>query len=261
MFNCKDPTLTYLNGRGYNVVGYPRSGILPLDVLGKQGKSKPQRLGTIGDIWKKDGAPPTWKEDAGSQIEGQSTKSLKVSVGITLLQTFLAAFGLESPEIRSAYQGAKKLQFSFTKPKVLGIAPLVVADYMTDGDIDVDNALIKFFVNDDYSAYIITEVLQSKSISVTAQDELETGVDVDLGTIEKIAKASGKVVVSAETTSHLTYKGQVFLTFGYKAFKIAFIDGKWDLDRVPTDEKNAMLTAGKTESIAGPVLEPELSLL
>jgi hypothetical protein len=34
-FSCKDPSLTYLNRYGYNVVTLPRTGLEPLLVLGR----------------------------------------------------------------------------------------------------------------------------------------------------------------------------------------------------------------------------------
>jgi hypothetical protein len=35
MAGCKDPSLTFLNSAGYNVMRLPRAGVDPLDILRK----------------------------------------------------------------------------------------------------------------------------------------------------------------------------------------------------------------------------------
>ena len=45
----KDPSVTYLNKLGYNVVKLPRTGIEPMDVIGRD--QTVQWLGAIDAIW------------------------------------------------------------------------------------------------------------------------------------------------------------------------------------------------------------------
>lgn len=243
---CKDPALTYLNSLGYNVVRLPRSGILPLEVLGKGRDRQPEPLGTISTVWQSKEATPAAKEDETTEIRGASTSSLKLSVGIKLLENFLGALGASTPSVRASYRKASQVQFRFGKPKVLTIDPLVVGEYLREGDLATDNPVVRrFFFDEDHRAYIITEVLQSNAVSVSAQDESAGGVEVDVPAIQGALKGELKVEVTQGTKGDLTYEGPRFLTFGFKAYQIAFFEGRWDVDRVPATDENALLAGGE----------------
>jgi len=113
---CRDKALTYLNNLGYNVVRLPRSGILPLEVLGKKRNQQPEPLGTIATVWKSKENTPSPEEDKATEIKGSSTSSLKLSVGIKLLENFLGALGASTPSVRASYRKASQVQFRFGRP-------------------------------------------------------------------------------------------------------------------------------------------------
>jgi hypothetical protein len=264
MITCQDPALTYLNNLGYNVVRLPRSGIVPLDVLGKKRGEQPEPLGDLTTIWQSSKPVPKAKEDAATSIKGQVTRALKLSVGITLLEKVLGALGASSPSLRASYKKARTIQFRFGKPKVLTIDPLVIGDFLRSGDLADDNPLIKYFLGDGYHAYAITEVLQSNAISVTAQDEVGGTVEVKVPDIKGVVNGEVEIEESNSVQGELTYRGKQFLTFGYKAFEIAFVNGRWDLERVQVEDENAMLSADPSvarKTLAGEVVEEEFSLL
>ncbi len=263
MILCQDPALSYLNDLGYNVVRLPRSGILPLEVLGRKGGERPESLGNIGTIWTSDSAVPKAAEDVATSVASKVTQSLKLSVGVALLENYLAALGASSPSVRASYRHARFIQFRFGKPKVLKIDPLSVGEYLRSGEVADDNPLIKYFLGDDYRAYVITEVLQSDAISVTAQDDQRLGVDVKVPEIEGVLKGDVKIETSKQTKGDLTFRGTKFLTFGYKAFQIAIVNGLWDLERVRALAENALMAAdgqAAYKTLAGPVLEEGFSL-
>jgi hypothetical protein len=265
MFPCTDPVLTYLNELGYNVVRLPRSGIVPLEVIGKRGRENPETLGQIETIWKSETAKPTPAEDTATSVNGGITKSLKLSIGIKLLENILPALGAGTASVGATYQNASTLKFRFGKPKVLKIDALIVGEYLRSGDIDLQNSLTKYFLKKDYYAYIITEVLQSNSISVIAEDKLGNGIDVAIPAVGGAAKGGVTIEKSTATKGALTYKGKEFLTFGYKAFQIAVVDGRWDLERVRSTGSNALLApadeAKARETLKDAVVEEELSML
>jgi len=262
MFPCQDPVLIYLNGLGYNVVRLPRSGILPLEVLGRKGREKPGTLGQIGTIWKSDGPTPAAAEDTATSVNGGITKSLKLSLGIKFLENILPALGIDAASARVTYKHASSLRFRFGKPKVLKVDPLIVGQYLRAGDIDLDNPLAKYFMNEVYHAYVITEVLQSKAITVTAEDNLGEGIDVGVPQLGGAAKVEAGAETSTSTKGTLTYTGTQDLTFGYKAFQIAIVNGQWDLERVDAVEANALLSADKERKTLAPeVVEDEFAML
>lgn len=139
---------------------------------------------------------------------------------------------------------------------MLTIDPLVMGEYLREGDLATDNPFVRrFFFDEDHRAYIITEVLQSNAISVSAQDDSAGDVDVDVPAIQNLLKGELKVEVTQGTKGDLTYKGTQFLTFGFKAYQIAFMDGRWDVERVRADKGNALLS-GDEETARKTIVAP-----
>lgn len=261
MILCKDPALTFLNGLGYNVVRLPRAGILPLDVLGKERRGLPEPLGRLSTIWKTEAAEPAAKATDSAQFQGVSTSALKLSVGIKLLEAFLGALGASAPSVRLSYNGARRVKFRFDNPTVLGVAPLEIGDFLKDGDLEADSPFVRrYFFDEDNRAYVVSEVLQSSSISVSALDENELDVGVDVPAIQNAVKGELAVKVSSGTQGDITYEGKQRLTFGFKAYQIAFLNGRWDVDRVPANQKDALLGAAGQPAVADPILFAEAQL-
>jgi hypothetical protein len=225
---CKDPSLTYLNGLGYNVVRLPRVGIEPLDILGKDDKSV-ERLGQINQMWTSPEAVPTINgPQAATAVSGQKTSELKVSIGLKILAAALGAMGAAVPEVSFGYSKARKVTFMFTDVQVYLVDPLAVGKYLAAGDLSSANPFVRrYFEDDDTTAFILTEVLRSKSITVTALDDNNAEVGVDFPAIQQIVGAKVNVTSKSATNTTLTYSGSFELSFGFRCFGIAYVDGAW----------------------------------
>jgi hypothetical protein len=234
-FGCKDPSLTYLNKYGYNVVKLPRTGIEPLMVLGRDKGLTP--IGTLGTVWKTPGpAPQPGPPRPASAVEGQRTEKLDLSIGLKLLANALAAFGATMPSVDFAYHKASKVQFNFVHVVTVAIDPFVVGDYLATGDLNLNNPFVQRYLDDDDSqAYIITEVLKSDSVAVTATDSSGTEIKVDVPAISGVVGANVSVAPSSEGSAQITYKGPEAVTFGFKAFEIVYANGRWTVSGVNPD--------------------------
>jgi hypothetical protein len=251
---CKDPALTFLNGLGYNVVKLPRVGVEPLDILGKDNSI--ERLGRVDQMWTSTQSLPavTGPLDA-SSVAGQKTSDMKLSVGLKILSAALGAMGAAVPEVSFAYSKARKVSFTFTDVKTFGVEPLQVGAYLSAGDLATANPFVRrFFDDEDTSAFIITEVLKSKSVSVTATNDSGAEVGVDLPAIQ--AAVGAKVAIASKNTSNTTvsYTGSELLTFGFKCFGIAFADGAWNVFSAAPSAELAFALPGAEAGPAAPAL-------
>lgn len=231
MARCKDPSLTHLNDKGYNVVRLPRAGIEPLDVLGRDNTST-ERLGRLQRIWTSSSpVPEPEAELPAAAINGQRTSNLKLSIGLKVLSDVLGAMGAEMPHLGFAYSRAKTLQFTFTDVKTKSVSPFALGDFLADGDLKTNNPFVtRYFEDDDTDSYVIFEVLQSSSILVSGKDSRKSSVSVDVPAVQQQIGADIDVDTSSEKSDTLTYTGKVPLTFGFKAFNIEFIDGRWQVE-------------------------------
>lgn len=73
----KEPSITFLNKFGYNVIKLPRTGIEPLDVIGRdQGM---QWLGPLNKVWTSTGLEPLpGPPHPAAAVNGQRTDALEV---------------------------------------------------------------------------------------------------------------------------------------------------------------------------------------
>src|SRR5688572_13471339 len=98
----KDPSVTFLNRFGYNVVKLPRVGIEPLDLIGRDETT--QWLGPLASVWKSTEATPTPSAPRpAAPINGQKTDQLQLTFGLKILANSLAAFGASVPALDVAY--------------------------------------------------------------------------------------------------------------------------------------------------------------
>ena len=226
----KDPSLTYLNKLGYNVVKLPRTGIEPLDVIGRDKKSV-QLLGPIAEIWKSAVPQPApGLPKAATAVNGQKTDAMELSVGMGILKNALAAFGASAPSLDTAYKSAHAVQFSFTNVTLVSVSPFAAGNYLAKGDLATDNPVVRnYFLSGQATAWLIVEVLRSNSITVTASDSHGMEVGIDVPAIQNVLDAKIGMKPSNAANSTVTFSGPEAVTFGFAVQQIARVGDAWEL--------------------------------
>jgi hypothetical protein len=225
----KDPSITFLNKFGYNVVKLPRTGIEPLDVIGRDNGM--QWLGPLNKIWTSTGAEPLpGPPHPAAAVNGQRTDALELSLGLSVLANTLAAFGASAPSLHTAYKSAHAVQFTYSNVTSTSVAPFDAGNYLTAGTLRSDNPVVQnYFNNENAKAYLIVEVLKADSITVTATDSHGTEVGIDLPQIQGVLDAKIGVKPSNSSNSTITFTGPVPVTFGFAVQQIAREGDRWTL--------------------------------
>ena len=246
MVFCTDKSLTYLNGEGYNVIRLPRKGILPLDVLGRDGGSL-EKLGQLGEIWSsQQPVPPVGQPQPATEVNGQKTSELSPSMGLKVLGGILGALGAKIPELSAAYSAADSLEFEFRNVMSRSVAPLAIGNFLSVGDIQIKNPVVEhYFSDNDTEAFVITETLELSEIAVTAKDSNGANIQVSVPSIQNALGVDVSVAGKGADNSSVVYKGSEPVTFGFKAFAIAF-DGRWRVHGVKAGEDLAF-TVGEAK--------------
>jgi hypothetical protein len=255
---CKDPLRTSLNDKGYNVILLPRQGIEPMDILGKEDKSI-ERLGTLSQIWSSPATLPAVKSQAATGIAGQKTSELNLDIGLKFLSDVLGAMGAAIPKLDFAFKNSKKVEFSFANVQAVSVDPFVLGSFMTQGTLaDTNPFVTRYFFEEDTDAFVITEVLKSNSITVKSVSNNNTGASLDLPAIQQAVGI--KVGVSSGNTSNttLTFTGEPMLTFGYRIFRIEFLNGKWVIrGQKPSGDFAFTLPTGDSAGENGVILDDD----
>jgi hypothetical protein len=225
----KDPSVTFLNKWGYNVVKLPRAGIEPMDVVGKDQLS--QWLGPLSSIWTTSvPVPMPGPPEPAANVNGQKTDALDLSVGLGVLSNVLAAFGASTPSLSTAFTRARKVQFSYTDVVRSEVPVFAAGGYLVAGQLHTDNpAVQRYFQDPNCEAFLITAVLKSASITVTASDEHGTEVDVDVPALYGMVSGKVGVKASGNASSTVTFTGTTPVTFGFALQQVDYAGGKWSL--------------------------------
>jgi len=226
---CTDPRLTYLNNIGYNVLKLPRERLPVLTIIGRD-NGVMQELGLLSNIWKTEAKPPDQEQqEAGSEINGQKTNNLKLSIGLEILSGILKVMGAVTPQVDFAYTHAKSVQFGFKNVRINRVQPFLVGEYLSNGDLNQKNPFASYFTDEDKEAFVITDVLLSNAINVIAKNENGQSVGVDVPAIGKAVSAKIKVELDQKEETAVTYEASTPLAFGFKVFGIQHSDGNWGI--------------------------------
>lgn len=251
---CEDPALTYLNRLGYNVVRLPRTGLMPLEVLGCEAGHPPEPLGPLPEVWQSPVSPPTATPGDVATITGKSTSNIKIGFGLKILEGVLGAMGATVPQVGLAYSKARTVRFEFKTPEIKTINPLTIGNYLAAGDLNSSNPFVRhYMLNEDTSAYVVTDVLLSHSIRVTALDESETSAKIDFKAIQDALGANVEVTGNSALEGDLVYQGKQLLAFGYKAHEIVYSGSQWNVRRLQPSQDSALL-ADEERPLAPPTL-------
>jgi hypothetical protein len=247
MAKKKDPSITFLNKFGYNVIRLPRVGIEPMDIIGKDKTT--QWLGPIGSVWSSTVAAPVALINPASAVNGQKTDGLDISFGIKVLANALAAFGATVPSLDVSYSRASTVQFGYTNVTSTAVAPLDAGNYLSAGTLKDANPVVQhYFLGQETEAYLIVDVLKSDSITVTATDKSGVEVGVDVPAIQGMVGANVSVKPSSSSNSTITYTGAKPVSFGFIVQSIHREGDVWVLQGA---EPSGDLSFGVTEG-AGP---------
>lgn len=246
MAKKKDPSVTYLNRFGYNVIRLPRVGIEPLDVVGRDDTT--QWLGPLRSVWTSSSAEPAPSAPRiAAQVVGQKTDAIDIGFGIKILANALAAFGATVPSVDFAFKQARKVQFSYTNVTSTVVAPLEAGNYLTNGKLNSDNPVVKhYFTGQESQAFLILDVLKSNSVTVTATDEHGLAVDLDIPAIQGIVGGTVGVKPSGTSSGTITFTGPVPVTFGFMVDEIEFDGTRWSLSGVEASGNIAFGGGGGT---------------
>lgn len=253
MAKKKDPSITYLNNLGFNVVKLPRAGIEPMDVIGRDETN--QWLGPLRAVWKSTTEEPKPEPPRPAvEIAGKKTDSLNLGVGLKVLANALAAFGATVPSLDFAYKRARSIQFSYTDVTLTSVSPFAAGEYLSEGTLHTQSPVVSHYFQDPESqAFLITSVLKSTSITVSASDEHGLGVTVDVPAIKELLGASVSVATTAAGAGDLTFKGLTPITFGFSVNEIEYDGTRWSIHGVEPSGDNAFsLQAGAQSETAAP---------
>lgn len=223
---CKDQSTQYLRDVGYNVVRLPRDFLPPLSLVAKQNKSF-EYVGGIEDLITNPPGPLpqiTTGQNA-SNINGQRTSSMKLNLGLSILNGLISGLGGSKIGASASFTNARKMTFEFNNVTFDSVVPTQVGKWLRDGEVDAGSPLLEQYVLGNGSLYVVTERLRTAELTTTFEASDGVNASVDVPVIANQVGGSLGVELASGRNNAIKFKGPGLVTFGFKCFQIGVVDG------------------------------------
>jgi hypothetical protein len=262
MFNCSgDPFENYLKPFGYSVVVLPREDIHPLQLAAPQSSRRLESIGALGSVFKALAVPlPPVTTGTALDLSGQSSGKLKVGVGLKLFGSALAAIGATPMSLSAGFTRAATISFQFSGVSRDSVDFAAVDAYLADADLAGASPSVAALLAAG-ELHVVLAVLRSNRISITARDDKDQEVAVDLAALHDII--GGKLAVTPEQsrTSTVSIETGAPLAFGIKAVRISARADTYTGIKAPPVEKVVLesVALAPDTSVSGPAFaDPDL---
>jgi hypothetical protein len=253
-----DQSITFLRSFGYSIFRFPRAGAQPLELLYRDGKDL-TRLGGLPDLVTAGAVPlpGIQREDRpGIDIEGKETSKMNLSIGLSILGSFIGALGGGSLGLQTAFSKAKTVTFTYAGVTEDRVEVLALEKFVKAGSINnlIPPGTLEKLIDDE--VYVVTSVLRTKKIIVNAQAEAGQSVAVDVPVIQQAVGGNLKVEKTGNVESRIQFEGTVPVAFGLQAVQLVFDDtGEFlTTEQLAAGEAAARAATGGTrEAPRGPV--------
>jgi hypothetical protein len=226
---CKDTSLTYLAGLGYNVIRYPDATFAPLKLLGEQNGNF-MVLGSLSQLItaSTNPLPVITADQPASDVNGQKSSSLKLGVGANILGTLISALG-GNLSASVDYTDAQALSFIYQDVLSDSVTALDAGAYLKGGHVDSENLVLKQYVLGNGKLYLITKIVKSDKFTVKYSKDDGVDASVQVPMIQAAVGGSLTVATTSDSSASLTFAGKTPMPFGFQCFQVGVKDGELSL--------------------------------
>jgi hypothetical protein len=160
----------------------------------------------------------------GIDIEGRETSKVNVNIGLSFLGSFIGALGGNNLGLQTGFSRAKTLTFHYTGVMEDCVDVLALEMFIKAGGINphIPSGTLEKLLDDEI--YVVTSVLKTKRIVVSAQGESGQSMQLDVPVIQGAVGGNLKVGQEGSTASTVNFEGAFPLAFGLQAVQLIFDD-------------------------------------
>lgn len=225
---CRENATDLLRSLGYCTIRLPKSDVAPLLLLSRQERSL-DRFGRLDTVFVGDGsvARPSIHHDLpAANVSGQSSSTLRLGIGMSVLTGIISAMGGSPLGLQSAYRGVSRLSFEFRDVFEDRIDVAELDRYLASADLDSHSRYAERLLESD-EMFVVTSTLKTEKIAVRSWDATEGEVGVDLPLLQEAVGGEINVSASSSHATIVTYAGSTRLVFAFQAYRIHYVDGDY----------------------------------
>jgi hypothetical protein len=219
-----DQSLAFLRQFGFNVFRLPRASAQPLELMHREGKDL-TRLGMLPDLVEA-GAVKSLElrreASPGIDIEGKETSRVNVTIGLSILGSFIGALGGGKLGLDGGFKNARTVTFEYTGVMEDAVDILALEKFIKAGKVSplIPAGTLDKLLDDE--VYVLTSVLKTRKIVVTAQGEGGAAVAVDVPIVREAVGVNLKVDSASTRDSRVAFEGPLPVAFAFQAVQLVF---------------------------------------
>jgi len=241
---CKDNAVTTLNGLGFDVVRFPRPDIAPLDILIKESGSF-KRLAPLKSLWLSTEPYPGITEHPVPNLNTIQSSELRGALGIGAIVDIFA-----KAEIGAAAKRMKSARLIVLEPKIRSCNQSDLENFVTKGDINLNQVASRHLIEEQTNAYVITEVIASSKLKIIVGGETAAEAKVSAADISGAISANVQAGTTRCVENEISYEREDPVVFGFVSAEMIY-DGKW-LVELPKKPGGAFLGRGAPPVVRAP---------
>lgn len=227
--NCKDPAVSALKSRGYGVVALPRVNLRPTQLLVSDGK-RLTRLGELHTVFPPvpggQAVPPISSDLPAPNIDGTISNNVDAGIGLNILGGLISALGGSTLGINIAYKRARWVQFEYSDVIENSCDPALIDIFLAGTPINALSLGAKKLINKD-KGFVVTSTLKSRKIRVSAKDDQNNSIAIDLPVVQQAIGANLKIGAVSGSTTLVEYEAAIPLVFAFQAIQLDFENGNY----------------------------------
>jgi hypothetical protein len=158
----------------------------------------------------------------GIDIEGKETSRVNVAIGLSILGSFIGALGGGKLGLDVGFKSARTVTFEYTGVMEDAVDILALEKFIKAGKVSplIPSGTLEKVLDDE--VYVLTSVLKTRKIVVTAQGEGGATVAVDVPVVRQAVGANLKVDGANTRESRVSFEGPVAVAFAFQAVQLVF---------------------------------------
>lgn len=218
----------FLLDLGYNIISLPKSDIVPLTLLIKEGDHLSSLDCPLEALFKPSTTPKPLKEANISDISGQKTHAFDLKSNVGLLSGLFTTLGLNNSDLKAkaAANNNLKLNFSFENVMEEKIDQLNLDNFLTTAK-PLENEFRTYEARLKRSElYVITHVLKSSKLNIELTDDMGRSFDFN-ASADQLGAGNFNIVRNRNNGYTITQDSGPALAFAFKAVQILYNKRAW----------------------------------
>jgi hypothetical protein len=185
-----------------------------------------------------------------ADLSGKRSRSVSISIGLEILGSFLAGFGIPSAGINTKFTGATEVAFSFSSVNRDWVDDNWLGLALVGRSLNLQTVAARLFTDQPrWDLLVIDSVITSSQFTISVTKSNTDSFAIDVPGIQSIV-TSAHVGVDVESADQrqVSFHGTEALTFAFTAVRL-YVDSHGNIQSMPPGGDSVVLSAAPVDMV------------